>query len=109
MQPGDPAYWMLYDDVTSTPTVRRDGCYICMDPEFAQMGLPLCRPCPPCSKESGSMSGHVAADDTTCDVCGADEQELFFEAEERGACLYCESGICRRSDHRSNPADEATS
>jgi hypothetical protein len=67
MQPGDPAYWMLTDDVTSTPVAYRAGCYICEDPEFAAMGLPLCRVCPWCE-------GHVAADDTVCDNCGRDER-----------------------------------
>ena len=66
MRTDDPAYWMLRDGHTTTPTVRRAGCYICEDPEFAQMGLSLCRPCPHCG-------GHVAADDVTCDDCGADD------------------------------------
>lgn len=70
MQPDDPAYWMLFDGHTSTPVVYREGCYICEDPEFAQMGLPLCRECPNCK-------GHVAADDEFCDDCGANEREYF--------------------------------
>lgn len=63
----DPAAWMLDDDFTSTPVegIYRASCYICRDPEFAQMGLPLCYPCPKCG-------GHVAADDTVCDDCGHD-------------------------------------
>lgn len=60
MKPGDPAYWMLDDGVTSIPTVHNDDCYICRDPEFAQMGLPLCYPCLICS-------AHVPADDHECD------------------------------------------
>lgn len=68
MKPSDPAYWMLTDSVTSTPVVYKEGCYICEDPEFAQMGLPLCRKCPACQ-------GHVAADDSVCDDCGHDERE----------------------------------
>lgn len=61
---------MLYDDpYTSTQTgPKRRGCYICEDPDFARMGLPLCRACPKCG-------GHVAADDTRCDDCGHDEYE----------------------------------
>jgi hypothetical protein len=43
MKTSDPAYWMLKDGHRSTPTIHRDGCYICDDPEFAAMGLPLCR------------------------------------------------------------------
>jgi hypothetical protein len=58
---------ILYDDsYTSTPTVFREGCYICEDPDFARMGLPLCRPCDKCK------TGHVAADDSRCDDCGYD-------------------------------------
>ncbi len=62
-QANDPAYSLLRDEVTTIPTVYRSGCYICEDPEFAQMGLPLCRKCEKCE-------GHVAADDTKCDDCG---------------------------------------
>lgn len=58
----DPAYALLLDDFTTTPTVFQDGCYICEDPEFAQMGLPLCYACPDCSE-------HVAADDE----CGCED------------------------------------
>jgi hypothetical protein len=56
---------MLLDDFTSTPVIYRAGCYICEDPEFAQMGLPLCQPCKKCG-------GHVAADSSECDDCGYD-------------------------------------
>ena len=67
----DPAHFLLTDGYTSTPKVHRVGCYICEDPEFAQMGLPLCRKCPACG-------GHVAADDTVCDDCGFDEEEWYI-------------------------------
>lgn len=70
MKPSDPAYFMLSNSRTSTKTVHSDNCYICNDPEFAQMGLPLCTPCANCG-------GHVAADDTICDACGADQFELY--------------------------------
>lgn len=70
MQTDDPAYWMLSRGPTTTSTVFKNDCYICRDPEFAQMGLPLCYPCRKCG-------GHVAADDTICDDCGA-EQEFDF-------------------------------
>lgn len=75
MTPGDPAYWMLERGIAdpswrTTKTVHRDGCYICEDPEFSLMGLPLCYPCAACG-------GHVAADDTHCDGCGADQEELL--------------------------------
>ena len=65
-KPDDLAHALLTDSFTSTPVVHRDGCYICEDPEFAQMGLPLCRKCPKCG-------GHIAADDSVCDDCGYDE------------------------------------
>lgn len=62
----DPCQWMLDDVFTSKPTVHREGCYICEDPEFAQMGLPLCYLCQYCG-------GHVAADSTVCDDCGKEQ------------------------------------
>ena len=71
MRTDDPAYFLLRDGKTSTPTVYREGCYICEDPEFAQMGLPLCRPCEACK------TGHVAADDEVCDDCGANAREIW--------------------------------
>lgn len=70
--PGDPSYWMLTDGFTTTPVVHRDSCYICRDPEFAQMGLPLCRKCPSCVRE-GRGDGHIAADDNVCDDCGYED------------------------------------
>lgn len=70
-QPDDPAMALLRNpDIYSTPTIYNERCYICNDPEFAQMGLPLCKPCLACD-------GHVAADDVECDDCGADQQELW--------------------------------
>jgi hypothetical protein len=72
LRPDDPCYWMLEQgradpSKRSTTTVYRDGCYICEDPEFALMGLPLCYSCNKCG-------GHVAADDTVCNDCGFDHQ-----------------------------------
>lgn len=60
----DPAYQLLLDEFTTTPddNIYRDNCYICIDPEFAQMGLPLCRKCDHCG-------GHVPADDSVCWDC----------------------------------------
>ena len=104
-RPQDPAFWMLLDGHTSTPVVHRDGCYICEDAEFAQMGLPLCRPCPECirrrqacgaCKGSGSTPdhtpctdclaggftgglGHVPADDDACDECGEQDGEWNYD------------------------------
>lgn len=75
-QPDDPAYKLLQDDYTSTPVVHKTGCYICEDPEFAQMGLPLCRKCSKCG-------GHIPADDCVCDDCGYDEMEEYEEYMEQ--------------------------
>lgn len=94
--PSDPAFFMLLDGHVTVPVVHRDGCYICEDPEFAAMGLPLCSPCPDCVRErmevcpvcsgrgatpdnaachdclavgfTGGM-GHIPADDDLCDEC----------------------------------------
>lgn len=64
----DSARWMLEDDFVSIPTVYKEGCYICEDPEFAAMGLPLCKSCKFCG-------GHVSADDCVCDDCGKDQRD----------------------------------
>lgn len=78
----DPARWLLDDEKTSVKLVHRDGCYICEDPEFEQMGLPLCKPCFWCGDK-----GHVPADNTICDDCGrrqpccADEEEAAKRGE----------------------------
>lgn len=78
----DPASILLRDGHRSTPTVHRRGCYICEDPEFALMGLPLCKPCPRCqllgSPDPELPDGHVAADDCGCDACGLDVQDWYF-------------------------------
>lgn len=62
MKKDDPAYWMLSSPFTSTPVpgLYRESCYICADPEFAQMGMSLCYACPECD-------GHVPADDVECE------------------------------------------
>lgn len=79
MKPDDPAYWMLFDGVTSTPTVYSETCYICRDPEFAMMGLPLCYPCYVCGE-------HVPADDIICDnghrQPTSPEEEAEYDVEE---------------------------
>jgi hypothetical protein len=67
-KPNDPAFVLLLDGKTSTPVVHLDGCYICEDPEFAAMGLPLCFKCPACARKGRGL-GHIAADDDTCDEC----------------------------------------
>lgn len=60
MKPDDLAYWMLHDGFESVPVTYNPSCYICNDPEFAQMGLPLCRKCIICGS-------HIPADNCVCD------------------------------------------
>lgn len=71
-----PVEKMLYDDdYTSSTTVYDELCYICNDPDFARMGLPLCRECNECkSKSDGKELGHIPADDSQCTVCGHNEE-----------------------------------
>ena len=81
MRRDDPSYWMLEDAFTTTPVpgIYRESCYICRDPEFAQMGLPLCRKCPKCvAANEGVMFGHIPADDTVCSDCGYDELDAYL-------------------------------
>jgi hypothetical protein len=86
MKTDDPAYWMLRDGHTSTPEVHDDTCAICIDPEFAAMGLPLCKACPQCSEKAGENAGHVPADDIACTVCGnATEYEAYMAQAEQQA------------------------
>lgn len=71
LQQTDPAYWMIEEGLRdpskrSISQVYSEDCYICNDPEYALMGLPLCYPCRYCG-------GHVAADDSVCDECGRDQ------------------------------------
>lgn len=68
-QPSDPAYVLLSTGPATTPTTYSKTCYICNDPEFAQMGLPLCYTCEDCGE-------HVAADEVVC-VCGWDAQKAY--------------------------------
>lgn len=74
LPPNDPARQLLRYNKSgkrvnrSEPnmSIYREDCYICKDPEFAQLGMPLCRPCSVCG-------GHVATDDCVCDDCGQSE------------------------------------
>jgi hypothetical protein len=78
LKPSDPCYWMLSDpNIYSTPdpSVYNDKCYICRDPEYAQMGMSLCYACAACG-------GHVPADDVEC-INGHDNQELYYESLEK--------------------------
>lgn len=84
MRPDDPAYFMLSNSHTSVTKVYREGCYICEDPEFAQMGLPLCQPCPQCQK-NGRGDGHISADDEECDDCDYNARIAYeYEQLRRG-------------------------
>lgn len=69
---GEATLWL--DGYTSKSDAEHDDeCYICNDPDFAQMGLPLCRKCDQCSKRGEPLRpGHIPADDSTCTVCGTD-------------------------------------
>lgn len=107
MNPSDPAFRLLLDDFRSVPVVHRESCYICRDPEYAAMGMPLCSPCPGCLRSQrmcteclgagtrpggelcmhcrgagafGSM-GHIAADDVTCDECGYEHGPDDYDSE----------------------------
>lgn len=84
MKTRDAAYWMLSDGHTSTPTVHRDDCYICRDPEFAQMGLPLCKPCPDCTAKNLNDGGHVPADDEECSDCGYNLRVYYQQEMDAG-------------------------
>lgn len=80
----DPAYWMLKrgqdiqngsiddPDWITTTTVYNQNCYICKDPEFSLMGLPLCYPCSTCG-------AHTPADSSMCD--NGHSQESEYEDE----------------------------
>ena len=75
----DPAFWLLERGIKdptqrSKPTVHKDGCYICDDPEYSLMGLPLCQPCSACVA-AGRGWGHVPADDSVCSECGHDAMD----------------------------------
>lgn len=66
---------LFNDGYTSKQTgPKRSNCYICRDPDFAQMGLPLCTSCSKCK-------GHVAADDSVCDDCGHDQYIDYLEQQ----------------------------
>lgn len=86
-QPGDPAMELLQDpnifSVKKAGVLHDDSCYICLDPEFAQMGMPLCYPCEACTANPDvPHSGHVPADDTLCTVCGSDAYEAWMQSQE---------------------------
>ena len=73
MPSNDPAQVLIATGFCSTPTVYDHNCYICRDPEFAMMGLPLCFACPECN-------GHIAADDPDCE-CGYSAYEDWLDSQ----------------------------
>lgn len=56
MAADDPAQAYMTGGHFSVPTVADPGCYICQDPEYAQMGMSLCMACPQCGN-------HIPADE----------------------------------------------
>ena len=91
MKPSDPAYWMLEEGLrdptkrSKSNVKRKRNCYICNDPEFALMGLPLCFACYVCG-------GHVAADDSECDDCGHDHSERPDDISIEQATAWADDG-----------------
>jgi hypothetical protein len=80
MKPSDPAYWMLEEGLSGMRAIKKSevynsDCYICNDPEFALMGLPLCYPCVICGT-------HTPADDCVCDN-GHDQMEYWEQQQEK--------------------------
>jgi len=78
MKKSDPAYWMLEEGLSGKREVKvsevyNKDCYICNDPEFALMGLPLCTACVVCG-------AHVPADDCVCDN-GHNQMDYWEEIE----------------------------
>ena len=73
MPSDDSAQFLIDMPYHSTPTIYSDSCYICNDPEFAMMGMPLCFACPECN-------GHIAADDPDCE-CGYSAYEDWLDSQ----------------------------
>jgi hypothetical protein len=91
MRPGDPAYFLLEAGLrdpsrrSQSSAPHDDDCYICRDPEFALMGLPLCFACRVCG-------AHVAADDPTCGACNHDHSEGPNDIEDYQALTWADDG-----------------
>lgn len=87
LKTNDPAYWMLAEGrakVESGEGIAKtssfnSSCYICRDPEFALMGLPLCYPCTH-STDGVQCGAHTPADDVECDEGHTDPR--YIEAME---------------------------
>lgn len=91
MKPSDPAYWMLEQGLadpskrSKSNVAKKPNCYICLDPEYALMGLPLCFACHICGS-------HVAADESECDTCGHDHSEGPDDLDARQANTWADDG-----------------
>lgn len=79
-RPHDPAREMLDKVPVTKQKVHRATCYICIDREFARLGMPLCNVCCQCSAKALAGAGHIAADDTQCDDCGHELCEKCVDA-----------------------------
>lgn len=89
MKKSDPAYWLLEEGLSGKRKIKvaevyNPTCYICTDPEFALMGLPLCYKCYLCG-------AHVPADDMICDNGHNQEDDpRFLEQEEEQEISFVE-------------------
>lgn len=100
LKPGDPAYWMLEEGrakVESGEGIKRSPvydelCYICRDPEFALMGLPLCTACPVVT-DGVQCGAHTPADDVVCAAGHTDPR--YIDAMEE---LHDEPSVSEFSD-----------
>lgn len=81
----DPAHVLLTSGHVSVSKVHKDGCYICEDPEFSAMGLPLCQPCPVCTEKNENDGGHIPADDEECDYCDYNAYEAWEAKQDDSA------------------------
>lgn len=93
-RPDDPAFFLLKGHLVSTPKVHRGGCYICVDMEFARMGLPLCNPCCQCSEKANATAGHIPADDNQCDDCGHEICEQCIKVPAQEEICTCDTPCC---------------
>lgn len=95
----DPAQVLVSQGGFTVPTIYRQGCLICMDPEYALMGMTLCRPCPVCN-------GHIPGDDTTCDDCAYDLMDGDYEIQTPVEAWYENSDDATYPDVYSKHTDE---
>lgn len=83
LKTNDPAYWMLEEgrkkvesgEGIKRPETYKSDCYICLDPEFALMGLPLCWSCR-VMVDGVECGAHGAADDIECEAGHTDPRYI---------------------------------